>query len=233
MIPRNWRPGIIPPSPQAVRRTLLSAPAGWAAPWRVDSTSLCRPADNQANIPSCGGWAAANHGEVWTWAETKSPPEYVGLAVYYGSKRIDGHPNEDGTDGISAMQAAITLKLFPTTAYVPIKGWRPRWLNTMADLKFALHRYRTCCGFFTIRSGWNENNEGRIGTGGDSLGGHAVLMNWYDDREVGWLNQWGLKTGVDGNQRTDWDTWGDQWQGGCVCEPIAYPVPIGESVVMP
>jgi len=236
MIQRNWQPnGIIIPPDRITQRILLSAPKGWEAPFRVDSTSLCRPADNQGNIPSCAGWASANHGEVATWAETHAPVQYDGLAVYYGAKRIDGHPEEDGTDGISALQAAFALGMFPAThGGLPVKGWKVRWLNTLDDIKFAIHRWRTCTVFYKVTPGWDAKGSW-IGTQTDVVGNHAVLGNWYDDRRegIGWLNQWGLQAGTDGNQRMTYDQHRATCIGGCVAEPVPFPVPVGSLEIGP
>lgn len=234
-IPKNWRPGVIAPRAERVAAARISTPANWQAPWRVDSTSLCEPCDNQGNIPSCDGWASSNHAEVWGWVETHIPVTYDGLATYYEAKRIDGAPNEDGTDGISGMQAAINLRQLPAfSGGVPVKGWRPRYLTSIDDIKFAIHRWRSCVLLFQIREGWdNPGADGYIPAGGKVLGGHAVLGNGYDDQGLWFLNQWGAQWAVDGNARLRWEDAQAQLMGGVVAEPIAFPVPIGTEATVP
>jgi len=231
-MPKDWTPGVVATPEHSIRRALLKSPAGWKAPWRIDSTSRCRPSNNQGNHPSCAGWASSNHAEERWWAETHVPIDYDGLITYNEAKRIDGAPREDGTDGVSAMQAAINLRQLPSTSgALPAKGWTPRYTADFEEVRFFIHRFHTCVLLLNIRSGWDRcKDTGQIPGGGDVLGGHAVLGHLYVDKDrLGVQNQW-PDWGIDGNGWLAWDDAQEQFFGAVIAEPVPYPYTIGQVV---
>lgn len=173
--------------------------SGFCPPPWLDNRPYCLPADDQGQTSMCAAYSMAGLLEVYHWKKNRVPTTIDPKPIYAEAKRIDGN-NSEGTYLESVFQAAITLGLLPETAH-------PVMLTGLLDVKFALHRYTVCIAGFRITSGWNRvGRDGWIGEADDSLGGHAVLLNWYSDfgsREdgVGWTNSWNRAWGNDGRGR--------------------------------
>ena len=91
-------------------------------------------------------------------------------------------------------------------------------LTTERDVKFALHTHGVCVAGFAITSGWNVvSRSGWIGTQEDGIGGHAVLLCYYDADGIGFQNSW-LDWGVRGFGRMTWGQFLEQFMYGAVIE---------------
>ena len=73
-----------------------------------------------------------------------------------------------------------------------------------------------------ITDDWNmaDKDTGLIGVwnAANKIGGHAVLLCWYDDKTVGWQNSWGTEWGCGGFGRMSWDQFEEQFLYAVVLE---------------
>jgi len=193
--------------------TQLSAPRDFSVPRYVDSRPYMLPSDNQGNFPACAGYAMAAWIEAHNWWNTNVAQQVDALALYRRAKELDGGVGE-GTTFQSIIQSAKDLRFVPEAS-------KARFLRTASDVKFAMHKHRICLGGFDITTEWNEvdSETGFIANKrGSSLGGHAVLICWYDEVSVGFQNSWSMDWGDKGFGRMTWEQFEKQFLYGAVVE---------------
>ncbi len=168
----------------------LAVAPDFTVPPYVDGRPYCIETSNQGAEPSCAGFTTAGYIEVINWRRTGIKKQVDGQRIYVAAKQMDGDDNP-GTSLSQAVRAAQYLQLLDLAQHLSV-------IRTRRQMEFALHKIGVCIAGFNITEDWNNVNEktGYIGDGaGDSIGGHAVLISYYDDKCVGWQNSWGLSWG--------------------------------------
>ena len=189
----------------------VSSPDNFTNPAYVDGRPYCIEASNQGQTPHCAGYTAAGMKEVEHWKTTGIKQQRDGDLCYAEAKKIDGMPKVEGT---SLYHAAVAGKSL---------GWftgEPRMITNEFNLRWALHRHGCCMAGFQIDSNWNSVSKGGwIGTkkNATSLGGHAVLVCYYDKDGVGFQNSWG-DWGWGGFGRMTWTQFRATFMHGLVME---------------
>lgn len=183
----------------------LAVPSNWTCPAYIDSRPYVLSASNQGQEPACAGFATAGWIEAHNWRTTSVAEQVDGHKIYGEAKTIDGSPKTDGTSLTAAVQAAKNLGLI---AERPL-----HLLRTFEEIKFALHRHGCVIAGFNITDGWNRTStkSGYIGYGSQRLGGHAVLLCYYDKVSLGFQNSWDITWGVQGFGRMTWKQVQDQF----------------------
>jgi len=186
---------------QLLRGPLVQVPENFSSPAYVDGKPYCIESSNQGATSHCAGYATAGMKEVLHWRETGVRAQYDGDAVYKLAKTLDGFPTVDGTTLQAAARAADGMNWFP--------GRQQTLVFDGQMLRWALHRYGCCVAGFGIDSNWNRVNRktGWIARSRNPkpLGGHAVLVCYYDKDGVGFQNSWGTDWGVSGFGRMSWE----------------------------
>jgi len=172
------------------------------APTYIDSRPLCIQASNQGQEPSCAGYTQAGYKEIQHWRTTGEMKQFDGDECYRVAKTLDGMPRQEGTSLVAAAQAAQQLGWIPGT-HTDLRA-----IMTLDELKYALHMYGAAPAGFAIDSNWNtvHTKTGFIADGKNPrpLGGHAVLVCYYDKDSVGFQNSWGTGWGYGGFGRMTW-----------------------------
>jgi len=196
---------------EELKDPVLQVSAGVTLPKYIDSRPFCIPASDQGNKPSCAGFATAGYIEVRNYRKTHQQKQIDGLDIYREAKRIDGD-NAAGTQLTSAVQAAKNLELIEYT--------NMRVIQTKAQLQFAMLTHDIVIAGFMINDNWNhvDSKTGEIEqNGASSLGGHAVLINYYDQSSVGWQNSWG-PWGYQGFGKMSWFQFDKQFMYAVIIE---------------
>ena len=188
------------------------SPSQFIAPKKIDFRDMCLESSNQGQSPHCTGYGTAGFIEVQNWRKRHYPEQVDGDAIYTETKRIDGHPNVQGSWVNFAVQAAINLKL--------VEGRGEAIEPNMQDFKFAIHEFGVCISCFMITDDWNKvDSRGRIFNSGDKakqLGGHCVLGVGYDEEGVYIQNSWSTSWGLYGFALLGWEQFNKQFMNGMV-----------------
>ena len=194
----------------------LSKPV-MTAPEAFDNRGWVTRTEDQGNTPQCVAYSMTSLIESVTWARTHRVVQLDPGPLYATAKRIDGEPDEDGTDFVSAFKAAIEI------GYIPADS-KAYGLNDLEDVRFAVHEYTLCLIGLDVTEAWGKATaDGWVqDNGGDVLGGHAVLacgwnllpgaVDW-----VGWKNSWG-QWGSAGFGRMRVDQFNKRFLGGLAVE---------------
>ena len=198
--------------PETVESPLMATPSEWMVPEYVDFRPYVLPASNQGRIPACAGYATAGYAEVLNWRMHDSYDQVDGVKIYQEAKTFDGIAG-DGTTLSAAVKAAKNLTLLP-------ENYNVRIVKTKSQLQYAMHRYGVVIGAFFISDGWNStDSQGYIQEGNTTgLGGHAVLINYYDQKGIGWQNSWGNEWGDEGWGFMSWSEWEREFIHAAVIE---------------
>jgi len=191
----------------------LSAPDNFTVPKYLDNRPYCLAPSNQGNLPHCAGYSTAGYVEVHNWRTRHVAEQVDGDAIYLKAKEIEGN-DRDGTTLTAACAAAQSLGHIPADASV-------RVIKTMRDVQFALHTHLACIAGFMITKDWNriDQETGFIHTEyPQKIGGHAVLLCWYDEHSVGGQNSWGMNYGYQGFFRLTWEQFNRQFLYAAVIE---------------
>lgn len=196
----------------------LETDGRFMAPPYIDSRPYCLTASNQGDFPACAGFAVAGYLEVHNWIRTGYPEQVNGLRIYEKAKELDGQPDVRGTTLDMAFMAALELGLVGSEG----ERWDLRFITTRTEVMQSLHEQTVLMAGFLVNEAWNSVNRrtGYIYNGsnqGSTLGGHAVLVCWYDEREgVGFQNSWDSVWGWNGFGRMTWEQFDAQFMGGLV-----------------
>lgn len=193
-------------------RAAMLARHEYVYPKKLDFRDACLQSSNQDNTPHCAGYSMAGYVEINKWRERHYPEQFDGDAIYREAKKLDKHPEVQGTWIEYAAQAAINLGF--------INGEIKQIGRSREDIKCAIHSYWACVVGFNITNEWNMvNGYGVIKNLGDKailVGGHAVLLCGYSDEGVYIQNSWGTKWGLYGFALLSWEQVDKQLRGGVV-----------------
>jgi len=190
-------------------------PKDFSSPSYIDGRPHCIKSSNQHSTPHCAGYAMAGMKEVRHWKTTGVRKQYDGDKCYAEAKKIDMMPNVDGTSLYAVAQASQKLGWIKDTEELEA-------ITSERGLRWALHKYGCCLAGFQTDANWNRVNKktGYIGnkTNTKKLGGHAVLVCYYDEDSVGFQNSWGTGWGCGGFGRMTWLQFSEQFMYGVVFE---------------
>jgi len=207
--------GCITDDPVLAAAMPVGTPEDWSAPRYLDHRPYCLEPNDQGQTSTCVGQAVAGWIEVHNWLTSHVADQEDGFQIYSEAKEDDPFPGEDGTSLMAGFHAAQRLALLPADAAA-------QRVQSLLDLKFALHRDRVVIGSFEATAGWNSTSseDGLIGSDNQVLGGHAVLICYYSDQSetIGWQNSWGPEWGVSGFGRMTYPQFSSQWAGGVSIE---------------
>jgi len=190
----------------------VEPPPQFKAPDYIDNKPYCLPVSDQGESSACAGFATAGYCEVMSWKKTHIPKQVNGFEIYDKAKQLD-NDNSDGTTLLTAVQAAKDL------GYID-KDLKTMRVTEKKQVQFSLHRYGVMLGGFRITEAWNKVNTktGYISKKqGNALGGHAVLICYYDDKSVGFQNSW-MPWGWFGFGRMTWNQFALTFMGGLVID---------------
>lgn len=191
----------------------LSLPAGLTVPAWIDSRPLCLPTSNQGASEACASFAVAGFAEVQNWKRTHIQTDVDGLELHRKTKATDGI-SQPGTTFTAVIKTAQDMGILSKTISV-------QSIKTRRDLQFAIHANDVCLGAFNISDDWNRANtiNGWIDrANGVQIGGHAVLICWYDAEGVGFQNSWSGTWGCNGFGRMTWNQFDAQFMYGFALE---------------
>lgn len=205
--------GLVVEEKKNISLSAVKAPSKFTAPSYIDSRPYCLEASNQGAESSCAGFSMAGYIEVYNWKNTHIQEQIDGQSIYMEAKKLDGNPLQEGTTLSAAIEAAKKKNLISAKL-------KTRIIENKKDVQYALHRYGVCIAGFIITEDWNtvDTKTGYIARRDSTkLGGHAVLLCWYDSMGVGWQNSWG-NWGAKGFGRCRWDQFEDQFIYAAVLE---------------
>lgn len=168
--------------------------SGIVNPTSLDFRQLCSPTDNQYDNPHCAGYAAAQMMESIYWKETGHPIQLDASQIYAKAKEIDNHPDVDGTLIETTLSCALKLCPFiDENMYIVKTFGNDGTKNTLEKIKTLIHKHTFLLGGFMITDKWYKAREktNMIKPGGNTLGGHAVLICGYIKDKVIIQNSWG------------------------------------------
>ena len=193
------------------QRTLQAGNGRIVVPKRIDSRFLCVPTSNQGQSSACAGFTTAGACEVLHWNLTGIPKQFDGFSIYKEAKGPRGDNNSgDGTSLMAAFDAANRLGIPTTATGKPVTS---SVITTKRDVQIQLHKHGCCIAGFNITKGWNRTNakSGLISKSREKVGGHAVLLSYYDDDTIGWQNSWSKTWGWKGFGRMSWKQFDEQF----------------------
>lgn len=171
----------------------------FVAPRKIDNRDMCLATNDQGRTSLCAAYSMAGYLEFQNWKTNHYPEQINPEPIYNEAKIIDGNSNP-GTYLQSVAQAVINLGL--------VKG-TPKHINrSELDVKFAIHQFGVCIAGFRITNEWNtvETSTGKILIINESTqrGGHAVLLNGYDNDGIYLQNSWSPNWGIHGFAILPW-----------------------------
>jgi hypothetical protein len=218
----DFIPGLLPrqPSDRQFLRAVLGNPAEVIVPAWVDWTSQLLTASDQGQLPHCAAEAVCGLIEFDNWRTRHVYQQLDQIPLYRRAKEIDGMPTTSGTTLASALQAAQDIGYMQ-----PLGADRIRNVATASEMEQALHSYGPVITAFQITDQWfNVGGDGWITSGGNRIGGHAVITAGYEKSEaVPYFiiaNSWGRRVGWDGMMRMTYEVFNEQFDGGlCIAPP--------------
>lgn len=177
------------------RLRMRVTPEQFRPPERVGNWEYFQAPENQGQNPWCAAYAecAILQASAWRSRMYGYPVNFDEAALYQGAKAIDGD-TKDGTSLESVMDAARQLKNIAKIEAVEA--------DSDEDIPWIIHQFGAALVGMEIDEGWNHarTEDGLIQPWGNVLGGHAVIVSWYDkpQRRVGGANWWGAKWGMRG-----------------------------------
>lgn len=176
-------------------------------PLKIDNRQICAPTDNQGKESSCTAYSIANICESIIWKKTGKLVNLDASQIYAKSKELDGSPNTDGTQLQYAIKAAFQLGGFGSSKIEIGYLTNDKTDRTIEQFKYLLHKYDFIHAGFMCYSGWYKctNENYIINCTGTSLGGHAVIIPYYDKIGVGIQNSWGPQWGTKGFGLMTWE----------------------------
>lgn len=214
----NFRSGLVIEDTNLLTAPTLSVPTFTVPPY-IDSVYLCIPSSSQGDKPHCAGYATAGAIEVEDWLKTHVAAQRDGDLIYSGAKEID-KDKKDGTSLSSAIKSAQNLGWIDKTKKIKL-------IENEIGLKFALHTHRVCIAGFDITNDWFDcNPSGGVIPNKETkgIGGHAVLICWFDSFGIGFQNSWGKDWGcqtrdyLQGFGRLSWEQFDRQFLYAAIVE---------------
>jgi len=171
-------------------------PDQFQPPPRIGNWEYFQAPEEQGHNPWCAAYAegAILQAGAWRSRVYGYPVQFDEAVLYAGAKAIDGD-HKDGTSLESVMDAARQLKTVTKIEAVEA--------DSDEDIPWIIHQFGAALVGMMIDEGWNHprSADGLITPGGNRLGGHAVVVSWYDqpNRRLGGPNWWGKSWGVNGH----------------------------------
>lgn len=158
-------------------------------------------------VHNCAAYATSGIQEAMNWWKTGKRASVDPQPLYDEAKRLDGEPGKDnGTTLEQIIKAALNLDLLVDTEIFDIKNG--------LEFRYAMHKLPLVLLGLNITEGWNNaGKDGIIPTGGNTLGGHAVVGCYYDQDGIWITNSWGPTWGKDGRGFITWRQFNDQFMG--------------------
>lgn len=195
------------------RKLAFAVPATFRVPNYVDCMCYYLPASNQGETPHCAGYATAGVIEQRRWRLEDIYQQIDGDDVYEAAKEHEGNSAE-GTTLEFATEGAKTLGLLPKETQFEV-------ITTPEQAKYAVHRFGGFLAGFQITEAWmTPEAEGHIKDSQNIIGGHAVVVVYYDKDGVGIANSWGESWGWNGFGRLSWNQFDQQFMYGLIWKGI-------------
>ena len=164
-------------------------------PMKIDSLPKFKKWDfpideplDQKQTPHCVGFSMAHFGinmPIHAFYNTEDAHNF-----YFKCKEVDGFPNRDGTTIRAAATVLRNVGLIEAYAFARSMATLEYWLLTRGPVIIGV-RWTTEMMF--------PDENGIITIGGQTLGGHAVLVNEKtEDGYFGFKNSWGKNWGLNG-----------------------------------
>ena len=186
-------------------------------PLKIDNRQLCAPTDDQGIESSCAAFSIANICESIIWKKTGKLINLDAHQIYAKAKTLDNAKNEDGTYLEYAIKAAFQLGGIDSSKIDIGFLYNDKSDSTIEMLKFLIHKYDFLHAGFMIQSGWYDCNQNDcvIKCKGNPLGGHAVIIPYYDQNYVGIQNSWSQSWGSKGFGIMSWNDFKQNFMYAC------------------
>lgn len=175
--------------------SFMAALPAAVVPEHLDRRPEMLPSSNQGSTSRCAAFAMAGCMEWYNWKRFGSTDQIDPNPIYEYAKQIDGMPSQEGTTLESVVRAWNDLGRSPfldaSSVFLVRTSPNQNWL------KRALHRNGVVLAGFQISEGWRwAEPNGWIPSGpryDTILGGHAVVLVGYDEKEKWYAvqNSWG------------------------------------------
>lgn len=169
-------------------------------PNKIDNRHITAPTDNQYQTSQCACYSICNMFESYYWKFTGKLINLNPEQVYAGAKLLDGMKNSDGTFLECAINSAWDLCGFKGQPQIQFVYNNHNKEYVISQLKRAVHSFDFVHAGFNVKQNWfNKNkNDYIINNSGNVIGGHAVLINYYDTENFGIQNSWGKEWAASG-----------------------------------
>lgn len=161
------------------------------------------PVLDQGDTPHCVGFSGALMRSIEERRDEKHRLAFDGDDLYAGAKRIDGAPNEDGTDIRSACKVLLADGALVSGSTIATEVGQRRKiaayarLYTIEDIKRAIFLYGSAWLGSSWANSWFEpGHNGTLPPPDSSAGGHAYdAVGWSDRRQAlrcqnSWTIEW-------------------------------------------
>lgn len=182
-------------------------PVKFAAPVKVGNWEYFLAPEKQGSTPQCAAFAECSILQAAAWRSRRFgyPVQYDEGALYRAAKAIDGDKN-DGTSLESIIAAA---ELLPGVSMDTVMS------EKATDIPWIIHQFGAVLAGLAIDDGWlaPRAKDGLVTPGGAALGGHAVVISWYDLEKgrAGGPNWWGQGWGMRGYWSMDLNNLAEQF----------------------
>lgn len=197
------------------KKSLSAATEGYFVPVHLDRRTELLPTSNQKNTSKCVAMALAGWLEYNRWKNDGITKQIDPDPIYSRAKQIDEIVGE-GTTLEAGLQAIQDLGLVSANQVNNIRS-----VSYPGDVKRAIHKYGVVLAAFDATSNWQfANKNGWIEPGGNSIGGHAVILCGYSDIDkipyFSLQNSWGENQGWRGFNRISQELFVEQFSYGLV-----------------
>lgn len=172
-------------------------------PLSIDNRQKLSPVDNQGNWPACVCFATCSIAEAYFWRRNGYPINFDAVQLYAHCKKVDGHPDTEGTQLFVGLECAVEDGLFGDGAVqndiitIVSDGTE----KTINQVKSAVFKYDFLLGGFIITDDYyycNIRNYKITHEKGHPVGGHCMTICGWNQEGFIIQNQWGTKFGAKG-----------------------------------
>ena len=205
----------LPRSSNPLRSARLAVPPRFQPPVQVGNWEYLLPPEEQGAQPWCAAYSQCAVLQAAAWRDPRCgyPVQFDERLVYAGAKDLD-KDRLDGTSLESVITAAESIYGVVCNEVL---------VSDPDDIEWVIHQYGVALVGFSIDEGWESPraSDGMITPAGKSLGGHAVVIDWYKrtEQRLGGPNWWGKGWGREGRWSMSYETFRKQWIYGYAQRP--------------
>lgn len=185
--------GLRLPDPKSLEgRPRLAVPPRFQPPITVGNWEYLMAPENQGSHPWCAAFSGCSYLQGLHWITFGYPVQFDEERLYRAAKAIDGDAN-DGT-ALESIIAAAQQANYSTRTDLPPPVIKAHLTTKATDLPWIVHQHYFAIIGMQIDEGWMSprSPDMLITPKGSVLGGHAVLVDWYnlEKERIGGPNWW-------------------------------------------